>query len=62
VNGGGTFEVREFPADRRRIDIGDYYADWSLIKDTLGWTPRVALREALGRTLEYYRHHLEHYV
>jgi UDP-glucose 4-epimerase len=62
VNGGGTFEVREFPSDRRRIDIGDYYADWSLIQDTLGWTPRVALREALGRTLEYYRHHLEHYV
>ena len=62
VNGGGTFEIREFPAERRRIDIGDYYADWSLIRGTLGWEPRVSLREALSRTLLYYRHHLEHYI
>lgn len=62
VNGGGTFEIREFPAERKRIDIGDYYADWSLIRGTLGWEPRVSLREALSRTLLYYRHHLEHYL
>jgi UDP-glucose 4-epimerase len=61
VNGGGTFTVREFPADRKRIDIGDYYADWSLIRDQLGWAPKVALREALARTLDYYRAHLARY-
>jgi len=62
VNGGGTFDVHEFPAERKRIDIGDYYADWSLIRDTLGWAPRVTLREALARTLDYYRAHLARYL
>jgi UDP-glucose 4-epimerase len=62
VNGGGRLVSRPFPAERKKIDIGDYYADWSLIRDTLGWAPRVSLREALRRTLAYYRRELPHYV
>jgi UDP-glucose 4-epimerase len=62
LHGRGQWLLREFPAERKRIDIGDYYADFSLIRSTLGWQPRVALEEGLGRTLEYYRHDLERYV
>ncbi len=62
ANGGGSYQVREFPADRKRIDIGDYYADDRLIRSVLGWTPKVNLEEGLSRTLDYYRHHLEHYL
>ena len=61
ANGSGTFQVREFPAERRRIDIGDYYADFQRISAELGWTPRVNLQEGLARTLAYYRRHLESY-
>ena len=62
LNEGGSFVVRAFPADRRKIDIGDYYADDRLIRRRLGWRPRVDLRTALGRTLAYYRKELRHYV
>lgn len=62
VNGSGRMRLRRFPEERRRIDIGDYYADWSLIRSELGWRPRVGLRSALRRTLAYYRRHLSHYV
>ena len=62
VNGGGRFHVRAFPADRKRIDIGDYYADDRRIRSELGWTPRVNLQEGLARTLDYYRGHLQHYL
>ena len=62
LNDGGEYVVREFPADRKRIDIGDYYADFSKIKAALGWEPRVPLREALERTIEFYREHLSHYT
>jgi UDP-glucose 4-epimerase len=62
ANGGGEFEMREFPADRKRIDIGDYYADDRGIRSELGWTPHVNLEEGLARTLDYYRRHLEHYL
>ncbi|MBM3865824.1 MAG: NAD-dependent epimerase/dehydratase family protein [Verrucomicrobia bacterium] len=62
LNGGGSFVVRAFPADRRKIDIGDYYADDRRIRRRLGWRPRVDLRTALDRTLAYYRKELRHYV
>lgn len=62
INGAGNYVLREFPADRKRIDIGDYYADYSRIQSTLGWRPQVPLREGLQRTLTYYRQHLPHYL
>jgi len=62
IHGAGNYALREFPADRKRIDIGDYYADYSKIQATLGWRPQVSLREGLQRTLAYYRQHLPRYV
>lgn len=62
VNGAGEFVVKRFPADRKKIDIGDFYADHGLITAQLGWRPRTALRTALRRTLAYYRKELSHYV
>src|SRR5262249_14385480 len=60
IHGHGRIAVRDFPDERRRIDIGDYYADASLIGRVLGWAPRVPLREGLSRTLAFYRDHLQH--
>jgi UDP-glucose 4-epimerase len=62
LNGGGTFRVRAFPADRRKIDIGNYYANGRLIARKLGWRPRTDLRTALTRTLEYFRKEMAYYV
>jgi UDP-glucose 4-epimerase len=62
INRGGAFAVRAFPGDRKKIDIGDYYADDRLIARKLGWCPRTDLRTALTRTLAYYRKELRHYV
>jgi UDP-glucose 4-epimerase len=62
VNGGGEYRLHPFPADRKKIDIGDYYADFTLIRETLGWQPRIRLPEALRRTLAYYRANLRYYL
>jgi nucleoside-diphosphate-sugar epimerase len=62
VNGGGEYAIRPFPADRGRIDIGDYYADFSRIRARLGWQPEVRLSEGLTRTLAFYRERLEQYL
>jgi UDP-glucose 4-epimerase len=62
ANGGGEFVVREYPSDRKPIDIGDYYADFSRIRSALGWQPKVTLPDALQRSLEFYRLHLKHYL
>lgn len=62
VNGAGEYAIRSFPADRKQIDIGDYYADFSSIKDTLGWEPRVSEEKGLAATLDFYHQHLAKYV
>jgi UDP-glucose 4-epimerase len=62
VNGGGEYQQRAFPADRKGIDIGDYYADDRRIRAALGWQPRTPLAEGLAATLAFYRRNLERYV
>jgi dTDP-glucose 4,6-dehydratase/UDP-glucose 4-epimerase len=58
---GSSYELIAFPADRKAIDIGDYYSDFSLISRELGWQPKVALREGLVATMAYYKQHHAHY-
>jgi UDP-glucose 4-epimerase len=60
--GRGSLRLVPFPEERKRIDIGDFYADTSLVRSTLGWEPRVPLREGLAETLAYYRNHKERYL
>ena len=62
ASGKGTFVVREFPGDRRKIDIGDFYADYRLIQERLGWQPRFTLPDALRETVAYYQTELPHYL
>ena len=54
---GASFDLVAFPEDRKAIDIGDYYADHSLIERDLGWQPQVGLADGLRRTLDFYREH-----
>lgn len=53
----GSYQIVPFPADRKAIDIGDYYADYRKIRAKLGWKPKVCLRDGLSRTLQYYKEH-----
>jgi len=62
VAGGGSCVLVPFPPERKRIDIGDFYADITRAKTTLGWTPRIGLREGLAQTIAYYRRHREQYL
>ena len=59
---GASWHLVPFPAERKRIDIGDYYSDHSLASQLLGWRPRVGLDEGLMRTVDYYRDHLASYL
>jgi UDP-glucose 4-epimerase len=62
VNGGGDYVVREYPDDRKPIDIGDYYADFERIRSALGWQPTTSLADSLSRTVDFYRENLRHYL
>ena len=62
ANGGGEMVIREFPAERKRIDIGDYYADDSRFRGLTGWEAKVKLEEGLRHCLAYYRQNLDKYL
>jgi UDP-glucose 4-epimerase len=60
--GRGSYRLVPFPEERKRIDIGDFYADTRKVREALGWQPRTSLREGLMRTLAYYREHRDRYL
>lgn len=60
--GSGSYVLREFPAERKKIDIGNYYSDDTRIRKELGWRPSVSLTEGLTRTLAYFAPQLEKYL
>jgi UDP-glucose 4-epimerase len=62
VAGTGRYRCVEWPPEKKAIDIGDFHADSSLIRRTLGWAPSTTLADGLKRTVEFYRAHLPHYV
>ena len=41
-------ETIPFPADRKSIDIGDFYADCSAIERELGWRPTVDVEDGVA--------------
>ena len=59
---GQGFEIRPFPAERRRIDIGDYHADDGRFRELTGWAPKVALEEGVRATLAFYRANMADYA
>jgi UDP-glucose 4-epimerase len=61
INRAGSSSLVPFPPERKQIDIGNYYGDFTKIRSTLGWQPKTSLEDGLTRTLEYYLKHRKHY-
>ena len=61
IYGEGECEIVPFPAERKAIDIGDYYSDYTLAKEVIDWAPKVSLDEGLKLTLKYYQKYREQY-
>jgi len=62
ICGSGRVEYVQWPADKKAIDIGSFYADSAKFRRTTGWTPTVPLADGLRRTIAFYRAHYDHYV
>lgn len=58
---GVEFETIPFPDDKKIIDIGDYYGDYSLFAKDTGWSPKVDLIEGITRTTDFYNRYKEEY-
>ena len=58
----GGYRLVPFPPERKAIDIGDVYTDYTKITTALGWQPKTSLREGLTNAVEFYRRNWEHYA
>jgi UDP-glucose 4-epimerase len=58
----GRSEIKQFPPERMRIDIGDYFADDRLFRQATGWAPKITLEDGLAHTVAYFRNCLSDYV
>ncbi len=56
------YTTREFPADRKLIDIGSYHADDHLFRRDAGWSPDIGLEDGIRRSLDWFRPRLADYL
>jgi nucleoside-diphosphate-sugar epimerase len=61
-NNGGEYVFIPFPEELKKIDIGDFYSDFSKIKTEFGWVPKVSNRIGFKETIEYFRNNYQYYV
>lgn len=57
----GSFELIPFPDERKKIEIGNYIANYEKIKKMLGWEPKIGLEEGIRKTVEFYEKHRKEY-
>lgn len=61
VAGSGSYKQIPWPKERKDIEIGDYLADFSKIKDALGWKPEIFMDEGLEKTVGFYKKYKKYY-
>jgi UDP-glucose 4-epimerase len=59
---GGSYFMKPFPPENKKIDIGDYYSDYSKFSGITGWQPKTSLREGIKKSLEFYKENKETYL
>ena len=58
----GGYRLVPFPPERKAIDIGDVFTDYTKIGHVLGWRPRMPLRAGLAHAVAFYREHWDQYA
>ena len=55
INGSGSYKLIPFPEERKKIDVGDTYLDYSKVERLLGWKPEVSFERSVLETLDYFK-------
>jgi len=62
IAGKGWYELIPFPEERKKIDIGDFYGDYTKFRKVTEWEPKVSLCDGLQRTIRYYDENKRKYL
>lgn len=55
-------EFEDWTPDKKLIDIGDYYGDFSKFSGLSGWKPKTNVRDGLEKTLDYFKKNINYYL
>ena len=61
---GKSTEIKyvPFPEDQKKLDRGDFIADFSKFNKATGWVPRISFDEGLKNTILFYKERLKEYL
>jgi UDP-glucose 4-epimerase len=62
ISGKGSMKSVEFPEEREKIDIGDFYGTSEKFQKDSGWYTKIKLLDGLSQTIEYYNKYKDHYL
>lgn len=57
----GSIKYRKYPRDLKKIEIGNYEADYRKITADLNWQPKTQIHSGLTRTIDFYRKYKRYY-
>jgi UDP-glucose 4-epimerase len=55
IAGTGKWEFVPWPAERKKIEVGDSILSFGRINNDLGWAPTTGLEEGIAKTIKFYR-------
>jgi len=62
IAGKGSYTLIPWPAEKKKIDIGDFFGDGAKIAQALGWKPAPSPDAGLAQTFAYYADCLDQYL
>lgn len=60
--GSGTYSLKQWPGERRSIEVGNFFVSYAKINKELGWHPKTSFEDGLKKTVEFYRKRLKEYL
>jgi UDP-glucose 4-epimerase len=61
IAGTGNLKMVPWPADRKKIEVGDILIDYSKINNVLGWYPKTSAEKGIKETIDFYRERFSDY-
>ena len=60
--GCGTIRYVPWPKDYEKVETGDVIIDTTKLNNTIGWEPKISLKEGVLRTYQYYEKNWKEYI
>ncbi|MBI4149343.1 GDP-mannose 4,6-dehydratase [Candidatus Woesearchaeota archaeon] len=51
----GSYRFVEFPAEHRKVDVGDSQVDYRKFHEATGWEPKIMFPEGIRKTIAFYQ-------